>query len=422
MFQSVFLLFSCQNYERKSGCHLDKMHIKGNVVKIETIVQSTMPLTEIYANAFDPQCAISTYAGNITIEFDNDGNIMHSTGYGLNGKEIFDVGKFNPDNDGSFSPSIPIGPGANQNISNIKTITSANGNVVNVKYYDGNDLIWNQKAYYNEDGTVKLIVKEYTKLSIKSDLINISYADTTTFCYLKYDNLGNWTETEVSYKGVLPMHAHSYKIKRQITYLEDDKKPALIDELSAYNKPNMTTTYATDLVPIGEYGTMRIPHYMALQSNDYINGVKDFIPSSLRNQMHNLFMSVYDDKDAYATISVNFIPGDGSNGFDDLSPEELEYDEEMNKFIEEQNTTIMAQGGTYVLKWLPYKFTTISGRRALKLTYYRYGNGSPIPVYCENYTIPMTDGNTICVIFSFQSNLYNRFYNDFENSINSIRF
>jgi len=82
----------------------------------------------------------------------------------------------------------------------------------------------------------------------------------------------------------------------------------------------------------------------------------------------------------------------------------------------------MAQGGTYILKWLPYQFTTISGRRALKLSYYRYGNGSPIPVYCENYTIPMVDGNTICVIFSFQSNLYNRFYKDFQNSINSIRF
>ena len=105
-----------------------------------------------------------------------------------------------------------------------------------------------------------------------------------------------------------------------------------------------------------------------------------------------------------------------------MTPEELEYDEETDKFIEEQNTSVMAHGGTYVLKWLPYQFTTISGRRALKLTYYRYGNGSPIPVYCENYTVPMADGNTICILYSFQSNLYNKFYKDFENSINSIRF
>lgn len=418
----IFSLLSCQSYERKPGCHLDKMHIKGNVVKIETIVQSTMPLTEIYANAFDPQYAISTYAGNIAINIDNDGNIKHSEGYGLDGKKIFDAGKYNPENDGCLSPAVPIGPGAKQNIDNIKTITSENGDIVNIKYFDGDIQIWNQKAFYNEDGSLKSIVKEYTQLSIKTDFLNIEYADTTTFSYLKYDNLGNWTEAEISYRGVLPKHAHSYKIKRQITYLEDAKKPTLIDELTAYNKSNMTTTDATDQVSLGGYGTMSIPHYMALQSKDYINDVKDFMSPTLRNQMNYLFLSVYDDEDAYATISVNFIPGDGSNGFDDMSEEELEYNAETDKFIEEQNTTVMAQGGTYVLKWLPYQFTTISGRRALKLTYYRYGNGSPIPVYCENYTIPMADGSTICIIFSFQSNLYNRFYNDFENSINSIRF
>lgn len=422
---SIFALFGCQSYERTPGCHLDKMHIKGNVIKIETIVQSTIPLTELYAKEFDPQFAISTYAGNIAIDIDNNGNIKRSEGYGLDEKKIFEVGKYNnPEDDVCSSPAILIGADATQSIDNIKTITSENGDVVNIKYFNGNELIWNQKAFYNEDGSFKSIVKEYAKLSIKTDWLNIEYADTTTCNYLNYDDLGNWTEVEIRYKGILPSHTHSYRIKRQITYLEDDKKPALIDELSAYNKSNITTTNTTDLVALRGYGTMRIPHYMTLQSNDYINDLKDFIPSSLRDQIksHYLFVSKYDDKDAYATISVQFIPGDGSNGYDDWSPEELEYDEEMNKIIEKQYTTAMAQGGTYILKWLPYKFKTISGRRTLKLSYYRYGKGSPIPVYCENYTIPMADGNTLCVIFSFQSNLYNKFYNDFENSINSIRF
>lgn len=398
------------------------MHIKGNVVKIETIVQSTMPLTEIYAKAFDPKCAISTYAGNVTIYFDKDGNIKHSKGYGLDGMEIFDADRYNPRNSGVSTPSIPIGLGAKQNIDNIKTIASENGDIVNVKYYDGNDLIWNQKAYYNEDGSMKSIVKEYEQLSIKSDLITILYTDTTTFNYLEYDNLGNWVEAEVNYKGILPKHAHSYKIKRQITYMEDGKKPTLIKELRKYNKVDMTTTKETDEVHISEYGTMNIPHYMAMQPKNYINDVINLMPSYLRDQTHYLFMSVYDDKDAYASISVNYFPGDGSGNFDDLSPEELAYDKETDKILEEQNTAFLAQAGTYVLKWLPYKFVTISGRRALKISYYRYGKGNPIPVYCEIYSIPMADGNTICVSISFQSNLYNRFYKDFEQSINSIRF
>lgn len=133
-------------------------------------------------------------------------------------------------------------------------------------------------------------------------------------------------------------------------------------------------------------------------------------------------MSVYDKTDAYATISVNLTYGTDTEGFDNLSQEELRYDEETDKFIEEQNTQVMAQGGTYVLKWLPYQFTNISGNRALRTRYYRYGNGSPIPVYCENYTIPMGDGNTINVIYSFQSNLEYRFSRDFANAIDSIHF
>lgn len=418
---SVFVLLSCQNYERKPGCHLDKMYIKGNVVKVEAIVQSTMPLTEIFAKSFDVQYAISTYAGNIAIEFNNDGNIKRSIGYGIDGKIIFD-GKYNPESDVCSSPAVAIGPDSNQNIDNIKTITSKNGDIVNIKYYDGDELIWNLKAFYNEDGSMKSIVKEYAQLRIKTDFLNIAYTDTTTYNYIEYDNLGNWTEAEISYKGVLPKHAHSYKIKRQFTYLKDDNKPALIGKLTAYNKANMTSNDETDMVLLGGYGTMRIPHYMALLSRDDINEVRSFMSPSVRNRMHYLFMSEYDNKDAYASISVNFIPGDGSNGYDNMSPKDMEYDEEIDKLIEEQFTTAVAQWGVYILKWLPYKYTTISGRRALKLRYYRYGKGSPIPVYCENYTIPMADGNTICVVLSFQSNQYNRFYNDFAQSINSIRF
>lgn len=419
LFTSVFVLSSCQCYERKPGCHLDKMHIRGNVVKIEAIVQSTMPLTEIYANAFNPQYGVSTYIGNVAIDFDNNGNAKHSVGYGLDGKKIFDVDIHTTKkakNDCGIIPVVPIGPGANQNIDNIKTITSKNGDVVSVKYYDGNELVWEQKAFYNEEGSPNSIIKDYAQLSIKTDFQNITYADTTTFNYQEYDNYGNWTVAEINYKGILPRHAHTYKIKRQITYLEDSKKPALIKELAAYNKADITSTNEMDQVSLGRYGTMRIPHYMTLQSQSYINNVNDF------NQLHYLFMSVYDNNDAYATISVTSNPGDGSNGFDDMSPKELEYDEDLNQLLEEQYTIVMAQDGTYILKWLPYKFTTVSGYHTLKCRYYRYGKGSPIPVYCENYTIPMADGNTICVTFSFQSNLYNRFYNDFEQSINSIKF
>lgn len=419
----IFSFTSCtREYNRQVGCHLDKMAIYGNVIKVETIVQSSMPLTELYANAFDPQYALSSYVGNISIDFDYNGNVKHSAGYGIDGKLLFETSKFTPDNEGNTSPSIPIGPGAKQHIDKIKTISSKDGKVVNIKYFDNNKLIWNQSANYNDDGTIKSITKKYESLSIKTDLITISYADTTTFNYLSYDNMNNWTEVEVVYRGILPKHAHTYKIKRQLTYSDEEEKPSLINNLAQYNRVNPESSSNLDIIHLGNYGTIEIPHYMVLQSNSEIGAVKNQLSNNFGVQFDYLFMSVYDKNDAYSTISVNLTYGNDTEGFDNLSSEELKYDKETDNIIEEQNTLAMAKGGTYVLKWLPYEFTTLSGKRALRTRYYRYGNGSPIPVYCENYSIPMGDGNTMNIIYSFQSNLDYRFRKDFNQSINSIKF
>lgn len=234
--------------------------------------------------------------------------------------------------------------------------------------------------------------------------------------------MNNWTEVEVVYRGILPKHAHTYKIKRQLTYSDEEEKPSLINNLAQYNRVNPESSSNLDIIHLGNYGTIEIPHYMALQSNSEIGAVKNQLSNNFGVQFDYLFMSVYDKNDAYSTISVNLTYGNDTEGFDNLSSEELKYDKETDNIIEEQNTLAMAKGGTYVLKWLPYEFTTISGKRALRTRYYRYGNGSPIPVYCENYSIPMGDGNTMNIIYSFQSNLDYRFRKDFNQSINSIKF
>lgn len=413
----MFGLSGCQSYERKPNCHLDKMHIKGNVVKVETIMQSTVPYTEMLAMVFDPQYAIFSYAGNTLITFNKDGNIRRYKGYGLDGKELFDVKKFKIENeDMNTIPVIFIGPNVDQNVGRVKTISSANGDVVNVKYFDQDELIWESSTYYNDDGSPKSIVKEYVQLSNES-MLNISYADTTDYKYLEYDNRGNWTELAISYKGMVCSHAHSYKLKRRLTYLGDKEKPALIEDLDKYNDTAQVNTQDVKIVTIGEYGVMRIPHYMTMQSKDYISGVKDLMSPKLKNKSCYLLLSVYDDNDAYASLSIQYFSGDGSTGFEDFPQK---YNKTIDKFFEEQMTAALATQGVYILKWLPYQFVTISGRRALKYTYYRFGN--PIPVYCETYSIPMSDGNTLGINFSFQSNQYNRFYNDFKQSINSIRF
>ena len=400
-----------ENFARKDGCHLDQMNINGDVIKVETIVQSSMPLTELFAKSFNPYTTVSLYAGNITIDFDNVGNIKHSTGYGMNGETLFEVNNFKSNEQMNFTPAVLIGLNATQHIDKIETVSSNDGNV-EVEYYDGNNLIWKQWASYNENGSIKSIIKDYECLKIKTDLFTISYSDTTNFKYLSFDEQLNWTEVEVEYKGILPKHAHKYKIKRQITYNGDAVKPSLIKELTSYNHITSHTTDTFDLIKLDKYGSIKIPHYMILKDKKYINNV---INNSPLHSPSYLFMSVYDNNDAYATFSVGLSPGDGSN-FNNLTAKQLAFDEELDKDLEVQQNSSNCQ----ILKWLPYSFIGISNKMALKIRYYRYSNGGPIPVYCEIYTIPMPDGNILSIIYSFQSNLDYRFHSDFDNAIKSI--
>ena len=411
------LVVSC-TYNRNEGCHLDKLNLNGNVKKIETIVQTTMPLTELYYGSIDPSKSISMFGGNFVFDFDNHGYLKKTTGYGIDGKVLFVSDYFSQSQEPNLAPSV-ISVSAKQQIDRVKTISESDGKVVNAQYYSGSELIWNQYVTYNDKKDVVSIVKEYLPLSIKSDLLNIQYADTTKYEYSSLDEHGNWTVAKVYYTGVLPKHKHEYTVIRQITYYGDSKKSPLIKQLDSVNEEEMHYESSEfDNITIGKYGKMKIPHYMMLQSDDYISLVNDYSPRAI----DYIFMSEYDNSDAYASFSVsrNYV-GKG-NVFDEVLTNELPYIKALDEELKKLNVLIMEQGGTYILKWLPYSCVNISGRKALKLSYYRYGNGSPIPVYCENYLVPMDDGYILSIVYGFQSNLDNKFRVDFNKAVNSIMF
>lgn len=412
----ITALSSCTKYGRQEGCHLDKMNVKGNVTKIETIVETTMPLTELFENSFAPSKCVSMYSGNTEIDFDKQGNVKHSCGYGLDGKELYDVDIVSLDNADEQIPGV-VGLIANQKIDDVKIVKSGD-KVVNAKYFSNGALIWEQKATYDKDGNIERIVKEYTSLNIKLDYSTISYKDTTSYHYSDYDSHGNWTRAKVEYKGLLPKHSHIYTIFRQLSYDGEGKHDKLIKKLASVNKLPQELSSDFSQINMGSYGTMSIPEYMALQGKDYISEVKSSIPDG--QKVDYLFMSVYDKKDAYATILVSKTYVGTNNDFEELVSDGRTYDKELDDYLRDLNTSQMAQSRVYVLKWLPYELVRLSGKDVLKLSYYRYGIGSPIPVYCENYSIPMDDGYTLNVVISYQSNLTNRFHMDFEKAINSI--
>ena len=413
------LLVSCA-YDCKEGCHLDKLNVNGNAIRIETIIQSTIPLTELYYGSYGSSQTISMVGGNFVFDFDSHGDLVRTTGFGIDGEILFVSDSFQKSEKQTLVPSVMGVPGQQQ-VDKIETVSTSDGKIVNAMYYSENELIWNQRVSYNDKGDIVSIIKDYASLNINTDLLNIQYADTTTYEYSSVDEHGNWTIDNVYYKGVLQKHKHDYKVIRQITYDGESEKSPLIKQLKSLNAGNEHKGNVNLVnVGIGCYGRMKIPDYMALQSKDFISTVNDFVQAPAA--IDYLFMSVYDNTDAYATLSVSRNYVGEANSFDDATEKELSYDKELDDALKEQYITTMAQGGTYVLKWLPYHFIDISAKRALRLSYYRYGNVNPIPVYCENYIIPMDDGYTLSVIYSFQSNLQDRFINDFNKVINSIRF
>lgn len=102
-----------------------------------------------------------------------------------------------------------------------------------------------------------------------------------------------------------------------------------------------------------------MPNYDT-KADYFVSSIADYVQPT--STLDYLFMSVYDNKDAYVTmsISMNYVGKD--NKFNNLSAEELSYSKELDDELRELNVSIMEQGGTYVLKWLPYCFMDISGK------------------------------------------------------------
>lgn len=417
------LLSSCQ-YQREQGCYLDAMRINGKVTKIETIAITSVPETEMWFDTFDPHTTISMFAGNAEIDFDRHGNVKTFRGYGVDKKLLFECSDFSSDNPSRYSPAVAGGSGYNS-IDYIETEKDSNGDIVNIKYYSNNELKWNQTLTFNERGDVDQIVKDYVTLYPEPISQLLPHVDTTRYHYLSFDEQNNWTAVAVEYKGVYSRHNYTYKVLRQITYDGEKSKTPLLNQLSI----------PEELYPIGDvdknwnhielqnYGNMQLPNYMSLDSSVVLNsittGLKQFMTGE--EQFAYLFMAEYTESDAYASFSVSKTYNPDIDEFDDFSDEDVEYSQELDEYLETTNREQMAQGGTFILRWLPYEFVKISGHGALKLRYYRYGKGSPIPVYCVNYILPMKDHFTLSIIYGFQSNLADRFQSDFEAAIASIQ-
>lgn len=413
----VIIMSSCSSYERQDGCTLDKLHINGNVKKIEVVSLTTVPLTEMFADVYNPEDGLLVSSGNFSMEFDNTGNIKTFSGFGVDGKELFHVRKFKISEQSNFVPAF-VGAKEIEYYDELKVIRDDNGSVCEVNYLQGKEPVWIVKMKYNAKGDAVQITKKYCNLSFQG---MFDVVDTTAISYYDFDEYGNWTKADVRYIGVMERHNHEYTAVRAITYDTDENTPSVLcdiqQKLSSVQKTE-DCKFIKESTPIF---TIEVPDFMSKLSSADIKEVQEF--SSMTSLMSSdyLFMFDYKGKDSYSSFSAMIRPSGGVN-YDELNGTDLDYDAEIDKLLEDEFRNQSVQNGIFILKWLPYEITELGVKKCFKISYYRYGKGSPIPVYVEIYTMSINDDYVVDLTISYQSKDYYRFHDCFEHSKQSLEF
>lgn len=414
------ILTSCSQYERQKGCTLDKLNLHGNVVKVETIMNTTVPYTEMLANFLNPKTTISTLCGNLTLNFDKHGNIKEYIGYGIDGNKLFSAEEFANQKAMNLIPSI-IGKSSELSFDKINLKKSHSKKIIESDYIKNGKLIYKEKAYYNKSGDIERITKSYEEFKIKVDKnTTIESVDTTYFEYLKYDKHHNWIEARVEYKGILPRQNDSYKVKRQITYDEENSHDPLIDKLTKYNEDNKEKAELCkyNKVEMSYYGNISVPDFMISKENNK----KIATDISSQGTIGYLYTYGYYNSNTYSVLNISVSPNNGQVNFDELTEKDLCYDVKTDNVLKNQFSSRLSKNDIQILKWLPYQFKNINGKTALVIRYYRYGKFSPIPVYVEDYSFCMADSQMLNILYSFQSNRYNQLQASLQQAISTIQF
>lgn len=409
LFVSLLVLSSCTKHN-----HLESFNFKGNVVKVESIVKTTMPLTELLYYSIDLETSVSNHmTGNLVLEFNKNGRLIKHKAYDIDGKVLYDV---NYTNDIMQSHNVLISKINNDDVDDIKIVKDTLGRTKSTIYYKDKDPVYELNNEYNEFGDVK-----YTTFKdVRFPLLSQIKADTTYYNYLQYDEYGNWIEAEVKHIALfLSRQNFSYLIKRQFTYSDSPSKEPLINQLRTYNNSNKPSSSDKRKVKINGFGEFMLPYYMQHMKEDEVKALDDIMLKTTGLSTEYLCGYEYYGDDAYVTFSINTINGEYGVDFNQYTAGELE-EYASDEFIINATINSLNSDISQVIRFYPISYVDFDGRRAIKYQYYRIGV-NPIPVYVEVYSFMNNNGNCVTITLSYQSNYYNLFHNDFDKIIKSIK-
>ena len=403
---------------RDNESDLEQLHISGNVVKIETVSLTNIPIMEKLDR--DPRHFIAYADGNYVLTFNRRGNIKRYQGFGIDNDTLFDVSPKHVER--YVIPALFSKASKDDIFDSSSYELNEKGEIVNMDYYKNDTLVRRTSITYDsKHRPVMLVANSMYWGKIENDDWFLRH-DTTMYRYQKNDKYGNWTELEVERRcNFLPERNHAvYQVLRQITYLGEKKKPPLTNQSRSQITDHLTT-HRLYTIQLGEVATINIPDYMV--STD-MKLVKDFMRITNRDSSiydYDLCRYQYKDTNSYATFSVMYYASGGMN-IDEWTEEDRKFDEEIDEELRMQYEPSERNRDVVLLKWYPYGIVRIRNHWALRQRYIRYGIGSWIPVYVESYLMDAPDGGAISIIMSYQINHRNYFHQDFTNSVRSLRF
>lgn len=410
LFVSLLVLSSCTKHN-----HLESFNFKGNVVKVESIVKTTMPLTELLYYSIDPETSVSNHmTGNLVLEFNKNGRLIKHKAYDIDGELLYDVDYVN---DAMQMYNVLVAKMDNKDVDDVKIVKDTLGRTKSTIYYKDKEPVYELNNEYNEYGDIK-----YTTFKdVRFPLLSQIKADTTYYDYLQYDEYGNWTEAEVKYVALfLPRQNFSYKIKRQFTYSDSPSKEPLINQLRTYNHSNKPSSSDKRKVKINGFGEFMLPYYMQHKKDDEVKALNDIMLKTTGLSTEYLCSYEYYGDDAYVTFSINTINGEYGVDFNQYTLSELEESASdelvVNSVINSLNSDV-----SQVIRFYPITFMDFNDKKVVKYQFYRVGVYDPIPVYVESYSFMNNNGNYITITLSYQSNYYNLFHDDFNKIIKSIK-
>lgn len=385
---------------------LHGLNLKGDVVKLEVITQTTIPVSEwfftgIDFNDYTTHCrkdAIYTFVGNSSISFDEYGRVSSQLVYDNEGDILFGELPYRGE---SLTLYQPINIKVNELSDDWNFEYDDSLRVIRQTTSHEGKMFLDRKVFYNDRGDIDYVTCNYSGLNMSW---GYEPSDTTFFTYNEYDSTGNWVKATIEHRGRLNTDSYIMNVIRQLTYKGEPGKKPLLDKLKPLNNElEVSTSNEMPTMVNKEFfnGALSLQMPMELEVCVTYN-----VPNSLLYQLPN----------AEGFFNMTVTKENKNGNIFELEPSQEVYD---------AFSFALGSNGTVILKWFDYSNSeNINNSKCVEMKYAFYATGGYLntgdPVITELIEF-QPEPNIVYTIAigydSYHKNLYKSWAEEIKNSI-----